>query len=68
MIGEKVMKAGDKVFTPRFCTVTIEEVFVNKEEAYLAGYTEPTHYEDAQYDILGKGIDMYRMRFAGYIR
>lgn len=62
------MKAGDKVYTPRFCTVRIEEMFDSAEEAHKAGYIEPTYYEDAHYGILGKSLDLYHMKFAGYIK
>ena len=60
------MKTGDKVYTERFCTVTIAEMFDNEESARLAGYTEPTYYRDPDYGILGKSEDMYHMTFAGY--
>lgn len=57
------MKIGDKVSTPRFCTVRIEEIFETKKEARAAGYTEPTYYE-GEYDVRGKSLDMYHMVFA----
>ncbi|MCD8090181.1 MAG: hypothetical protein LUD81_06085 [Clostridiales bacterium] len=60
------MKKGDWVDTPRFCKVKIEKVFRNKENALKAGYTEPTHYKGLEYGILGKSLDMYHMKFAGY--
>ena len=60
------MKKGDKVYTPRFCTVEIKKVFRSKENAYKAGYKEPTYYDDHQYGVLGKSLDMYHMVFAGY--
>lgn len=63
---EKDMKKGDRVMTPRFCTVTIKHVFSNRENAVKKGYTEPTHYQDASYGILGKSIDMYHMEFSAY--
>lgn len=59
------MKKGDSIRTPRFLTVTIKEVYENREDAARDGFTEPTHYtEDSQYDILGKSIGMNRMVFA----
>lgn len=61
------MKKGDYVRTPRFCTVKIEKVFRNKENAYKAGFKEPTHYTHKNndgYDVLGRQIDMYHMEFA----
>ena len=60
------MKKGDYVRTPRFCTVKIEAVFDNRQEATEAGYTEPTHYtykNNDGYDVLGKSLDMYHMEF-----
>lgn len=59
------MKAGEKIYTPRFCTVNIEKVFESKTNAYEEGYTEPTHYHSNGYTILGKSLDMYHMEFAG---
>lgn len=59
------MNKGDYVYTPRFCTVKIEEVFENREAAARAGYTEPTHYR-GEYEIAGKSLDMYHMEFAAY--
>ena len=58
------MKAGDIVSTPRFCNVTIEEVFDTKLELLAAGYTEPTYYKGTEYDVRGKSLDEYHMQFA----
>jgi len=58
------MKIGDRVRTPRFSNVKISAVFDSKAAAYENGYTEPTHYNDGSYTILGKAKDMYRMVFA----
>ena len=60
------MKKGDLIYTPRFCTVEIEEVFESSREAYEAGYTEPTHYHKDGYGVLGKTIARDYMAFAGY--
>ena len=60
------MKKGDMIYTPRFCTVKIEEVYETREEATENGYREPTHYRDPVYGILGKSLDMYHMLFAAY--
>lgn len=62
------MKKGDNVYTPRFCTVTIEKVFNDYAEAVTSGYTEPTHYNDGKYGVLGKSIDQYTMEFVAYKR
>lgn len=62
------MKKGDYVRTPRFLTVKIEEVYEKREVAILHGYTEPTHYQDEQYDILGKSIGLNHMVFAAVKR
>ena len=58
------MKIGDRVYTPRFCTVTVKEVFETESEARDAGYTEPTYYEKDGYKVLGKTLDQYHMIFA----
>lgn len=60
------MKKGDYVHTPRFLTVRIEEVYDSEAQARTAGYKEPTHYENAEYGILGKSLDLYHMEFAAY--
>lgn len=59
------MKTGDRVYTPRFCTVIIEQVFDNEEEARGAGYTEPTHFHKDGWTVFGKSLDVYHMEFAG---
>ena len=48
------IETGDTIYTPRFCSVTIDEVFENCTVAKSAGYTEPTYYKDGVYGILGK--------------
>ena len=58
------MKKGDKIYTPRFCTVQIKEVFKSKREATEAGYKENTYYEDGGFVVLGKSFDLNRMEFA----
>ena len=60
------MKKGDYIYTPRFCTVKIEKVFQCEANARRAGYTEPTHYIDGMYGILGKSTGINRMSFAAY--
>lgn len=60
------MKKGDYVITPRFLRVKIEKVFRNKKNAQKAGFTEPTHYDDKAFGVLGKNIGVNRMIFAGY--
>ena len=61
------MKIGYIIKTPRFLTVRINEVLTS-EEAYKKGYTEPTHFEDPDYDILGKAIGANRMEFSAVIK
>lgn len=61
------MKAGDTVYTPRFCTVMIKAVYESRKEANENGFTEPTYY-DGEFDVLGKSLDMYHMEFAAYRR
>ena len=59
------MKTGDRVFTPRFCTVIIERVFNNQMEAQKEGFTEPTHFHKDGWTVFGKSLDLYHMEFAG---
>ena len=58
------MKKGDRVMTPRFCTVQIDSVFNSVKEARENGYTEPTHYHKDGYTILGKSTTVNHMVFA----
>ena len=51
------MKKGDYVNTPRFCKVKIDEVFASRQDAAMAGYTEPTHYHDGEYSVYGKTLE-----------
>ena len=61
------MKKGDYVNTPRFLKVQIKEVFDSEREARKNGYTETTHYwDDPEYGIYGKSLDMYHMIFAAF--
>lgn len=58
------MKTGDRVYTPRFCTVTIEKVFESAEKARREGYTEPTHYHKDGFTVLEWSYEMNHMKFA----
>ena len=60
------IKKGDYVLTPRFCTVKIDKVFKSRENAAKAGYTEPTHYKDYAFGVVGKSIGINRMTFAAF--
>lgn len=68
------VKIGMQVHTPRFCTVTIDAVFLTREEAERCGYNEETYYgkdhhgflpleEQSDLRILGKMIGENRMIF-----
>ena len=57
------MKIGDSVYTPRFCTVRIKDIFEDEAAARAAGFCEPTYYK-GDYIILGNPLDMYHMDFA----
>lgn len=61
------MKKGDCIYTPRFCTVIIEEVFESEDKARENGYVEQTYY-NGEYKVLGKSIGMNRMVFAAVKR
>lgn len=58
------IKKGDRVQTPRFLTVTISKVFTSSRRATAEGFTEPTHFQDVDYDILGKHTGLNLMKFA----
>lgn len=60
------MKIGDRIYTPRFCTVEIKEVFESHNDAWNAGYKEPTHYHKDGWSVAGKSLDLYHMEFAAY--
>lgn len=58
------IKKGDNVRTPRFLNVVIQEVFSSVEDLKRAGYTEPTHFRDENFEVFGKTLDENRMEFA----
>lgn len=58
------MTVGERVMTPRFCTVKIDSVFNSVKEARENGFTEPTHYHKDGYTILGKSTSVNHMVFA----
>lgn len=61
------MKKGDYIQTRRFGKVRIEDVYDSEFKARMAGYTETTHYwDDEDYGIYGKSLDMYHMVFAAF--
>ena len=62
------LEAGDRVYTPRFCNVTLEAVYGTEEELCAAGYTESTHYQNDRYGIRGKSTGFNRMVFAAAVR
>lgn len=62
------LEAGDRVYTPRFCSVILEAVYGTEEELYAAGYTEPTHYQNDRYIIRGKSTGFNRMVFAAAVK
>lgn len=57
------MDIGDYVYTPRFCTVQIKEIFETMENARANGYTEPTFYK-GDYKVFGKSVGHNQMIFA----
>ncbi len=58
------IELGAYVRTDRFCTVTIDAIFADNEDAVKCGYTEPTYTKIDGWEIKGKSIDCYHMRFA----
>lgn len=61
------MMKGTLIYTPRFCTVRIAEVFDTREEAEKNGYKEPTYYR-GDFEVFGKSVDLNRMVFAAVRR
>lgn len=57
------MKKGDYINTPRFLSVKIQDI-LTPAQAREQGYTEPTHYRDADYNIFGKHTGVNQMIFA----
>ena len=47
------MESDDLIYTPRFCTVQIKEIFTDEATARASGDNEPTYYE-GDCIILGK--------------
>ena len=62
------MKKGDYVDVPRFCKVKIEKVFRSRPNAAKQKFHEPTHYNNPEYEILGKHIGPNRMEFAAVMK
>lgn len=61
------MKQGDYIKTPRFGFVKLEAVYDTEAEANAAGYRETTHYwDDPEFGIVGKSLDLHHMVFAAY--
>jgi hypothetical protein len=59
------VRIGESIETPRFLEVTISAIFENAEDCEMAGFRTSTDYKNgANFDIFGKNIGDYRMRFA----
>ena len=58
------IEVGDHVNTPRFLTVRICAIFESVDTAESCDFTEPTHFRDEDYHILGKHIGENCMLFA----
>lgn len=61
---KNIIHVGDYIRTPRFLGVRIEAVFDCEDTMRAAGYTEPTHYQDDDYVVLGKSVGLNHMSFA----
>ena len=66
-IREPGIKAGDRIYSPRFGMVNIEKVYETQEDAAAAGFTEPTHIYEERYEVVGKSLDSLHMVFAAYL-
>ena len=59
------MKKGDYIYTPRFCSCEIKDVYEDRRKAMDDGFVEPTYYDkDPEYDVLGKHTGINCMVFA----
>lgn len=58
------IKKDAYIYTPRFCTVRVSEVYESEIELITAGYSEPTYYDDGRWTIRGRSIGLNRMIFA----
>lgn len=58
------VSVGDYIETPRFLRARIEDVFYSLEAAEKAGYTEPTHFRNDFYEVLGRSVGSNCMEFA----
>ncbi len=61
------MKINQYVETPRFGQVRIQGI-MNAEDAHDLGYIEPTHYDDVEYQVMGRHIGTNRMIFAAVLK
>lgn len=59
------MKTKERIYTPRFATVTVVKVFESKDKARQEGFSEPTYYHKNGFTVLGKSTGMNNMVFAG---
>ena len=62
-----MMELDQWVNTPRFCKVRINAI-LKLSDATELGYTEPTHYDNPGWMILGRHIGTNRMVFAAVIK
>ena len=50
------MKVNERIYTPCFCTVTVEKIFESRKEARQEGYTEPTYYNEPMAEEVTESI------------
>ena len=65
--GELPIK-GAYVYTPRFLSVMLEDVFPDRKTALDAGYKEPCHFQSDFFDVLGKSLGNNCMSFAAAMK
>lgn len=59
-----ILQVGDALDSPRFCWITLKEVFQTVEDMQAAGYTEPTYIDSDRWDIRGRSLSVNSMHFA----
>lgn len=62
------MTVGDCIYTPCFCLVYVEAIYLSETLLRNAGYEVPTYYQHPRYIVLGKSIDATHMVFAAGIK
>ena len=60
------MKIRDRIETPRFGEVFINEIFLDRRQAEMNGYILVTQFTDPEWEVRGKVSGVNQFRFAAY--